>query len=135
MDSSPSHGPVRIEPAPLQPTRLATMNHRSLRRGLVLSLVGMLLLPIMLAVTLGTAALLAAVGDAAAAVACRWVAMALGILWAVTIVATATGAGLGALTRHDDRWRRRYRRRRKRGLQDRRAGGSRWHRPDAEPPI
>jgi hypothetical protein len=109
--------------------------HRSLRRWLITSLAGTLLLPIILAVTLGTAAVLAAVGDATAAAACRWVALGLGMLWAVAVVATAAGAGLVALTRQDERWRGR-RRDHTRWRHERRAWQGRRQRPnfDPEPP-
>jgi hypothetical protein len=112
------------------------MNQRSLRRWLVSSLAGMLLLPILLAVTLGTAGLLAAVGDATAAAVCRWVALGLGMLWVVAVVATAAGAALIALTRHDERWRRNGRWQRQRWRHERRAWARR-HRPDSdsEPPV
>jgi hypothetical protein len=106
--------------------------HRSLRRWLITSLAGTLLLPIVLAVTLGTAAVLAAVGDATAAAACRWVALGLGMLWAVTVVATAAGAGLVALTRQDERWRGR-RRVHRRWRHERRAWRGRRQRPDFDP--
>jgi hypothetical protein len=102
--------------------------HRSLRRWLITSLAGTLLLPIILAVTLGTAAVLAAVGDATAAAACRWVALGLGMLWAVAVVATAAGAGLVALTRQDERWRSR-----RRWRHERRAWRGRRQRPDFDP--
>jgi hypothetical protein len=108
------------------------MNRRSLRRWLVSSLAGMLLLPIFLAVTLGTAALLSAVGDATAAAACRWVALGLGILWVVAVATTAAGAGLLALTRHDERWPGR-RRHRERWRRDPRPWTGRQRPPDSSP--
>ena len=58
------------------------------RRGLVWGLAATLLLPLVIAVTLGTAALLAAVGDLTAATVCRWVALPVAILWGVAVVAT-----------------------------------------------
>jgi len=64
------------------------MNRDPLARGLAWGLTATLLLPVVLAVTLGTAALLAAVGDTAAATVCRWVALPLGGAWVVAIVAT-----------------------------------------------
>lgn len=64
------------------------MHHDPVRRGLVSGLAATLLLPIVLAITLGTAALLAAVGDATAATACRWVALPVAMLWVVAVVAT-----------------------------------------------
>jgi len=65
------------------------MNRRTFRRVLSLSLAAMLLAPIVIAVTLGTAALLHAVGDATAAACCRWIAVAIGLLWVVMLVVTA----------------------------------------------
>ena len=57
-------------------------------RGLAWGLAATLLLPMVLAVTLGTAGLLAAVGDERAATVCRWVAVPLGGAWVVAIAAT-----------------------------------------------
>lgn len=65
------------------------MNRRSLRGGLAVSLAAVLLLPIVVAVTVGTAALLAAVGDLPASGVLRWVALAVGVLWVVSVVITA----------------------------------------------
>jgi len=62
------------------------------------SLTALLVIPVVLAMTLGTAALLAAVGDTMAAAACRWVALALGVVWAASVVATAAFAALVSLT-------------------------------------
>ena len=102
------------------------MHRRSLRGGLIVSLASVVLLPIALAVTLGAGGLLAAVGDQTAAAVCRWVGLALGILWVVSVVATAAGSAavtLAAQTqtrprpRHKpQRWSRRQRLRR-RGMQ------------------
>jgi hypothetical protein len=64
------------------------MKHDPVRRGLIWGLAATLLLPLVLVVTLGTAALLAAVGDDAAAAVCRWIALPLGVLWAAAIAAT-----------------------------------------------
>lgn len=64
------------------------MHHDPIRRGLVWGLGATLFLPLAIAVSLGTAALLAAVGDAAAASVCRWVSLPLAMLWAVAVVAT-----------------------------------------------
>lgn len=74
------------------------MRRRSLRRGLLASLTALLVIPVVLVMTLGTASLLTAVGDTMAASACRWVAMALGIVWAASIVATVVLAALVSLT-------------------------------------
>ena len=73
------------------------MNRRSLRGGLAVSLAAVLLLPIVLAVTLGAAALLAAVGDADAAAVLRWVALAMGLLWGISVVITAAVSALVTL--------------------------------------
>lgn len=64
------------------------MRHDPVRRGLVWGLGATLLLPLVMAITLGTAALLAAVGDVTAATACRWVALPIAMLWGVAVVAT-----------------------------------------------
>ena len=64
------------------------MNRDPLRRGLVGGLAGTLLLPVVMAVTFGTAAVLAAVGDLTAAAVCRWIALPVAMLWAVALVAT-----------------------------------------------
>lgn len=64
------------------------MNRDPLRRGLVWGLAGTLLLPVVMAVTFGTAAVLAAVGDLTAAAVCRWIALPVAMLWAVALVAT-----------------------------------------------
>jgi hypothetical protein len=55
------------------------------RRGLVWGLGATLLLPMVIAVSFGTASLLAAVGDTAAAGVCRWASLPLAILWAVAV--------------------------------------------------
>lgn len=73
------------------------MPRRPLRYGLLASLTALLVIPVVLAITLGTAALLAAVGDAGAAAACRWVSMGLGIVWAGSVVATAAFSALVSL--------------------------------------
>ncbi len=64
------------------------MNTDPIRRGLAWGLGATLFLPLVIAVSLGTAALLAAVGDTAAASVCRWVSLPLAMLWAVAVVAT-----------------------------------------------
>jgi hypothetical protein len=64
------------------------MNSDPVRRGLAWGLGATLFLPLVIAVSLGTAALLAAVGDTAAASVCRWVSLPLAMLWGVAVVAT-----------------------------------------------
>ena len=64
------------------------MNRDPVRRCLVWGLAGTLLLPVVMAVTFGTAAILAAVGDVTAAAVCRWIALPVAMLWAVALVAT-----------------------------------------------
>lgn len=64
------------------------MNPDPVRRGLAWSLGATLLLPLVIVIALGTAALLAAVGDTAAAGVCRWVSLPLAMAWAVAVVAT-----------------------------------------------
>jgi len=75
------------------------MHHDPVRRGLVSGLTATLLLPIVLAVTLGTAALLGAVGDATAAAACRWVALPVAMLWGVAVIATTALSAMLQLAR------------------------------------
>ncbi len=93
------------------------MRSAPLVRSLMCGLAAIVLLPIVLSVTLGTASLLAAVGDAAAAAACRWTALAIGVLWGVALAATTVITGLVTLTRSG-----RGVRRRRRRLQPRDAG-------------
>jgi hypothetical protein len=94
------------------------MNRDPLRRGLAWGLAATLLLPIILAVTLGTAALLAAVGDAAAAAVCRWLAIPLGGVWIVAVIATTALSAATQLAAGTGR-RRWPRGRRRRGVGDR----------------
>ena len=85
------------------------MRPAPLVRSLMCGLAAIVLLPILLSVTLGTASLLAAVGDAAAAAACRWTALAVGILWIVALAATTVISGLLTLARSGRGGRRRRR--------------------------
>lgn len=64
------------------------MHSDPVRRGLAWGLGATLFLPLAIAVSLGTAALLTAVGDTAAAGVCRWVSLPLAMVWAVAVVAT-----------------------------------------------
>jgi hypothetical protein len=64
------------------------MNSDPVRRGLAWGLGATLFLPLVIAVSLGTAALLAAVGDTAAASVCRWASLPLAMLWVVAVIAT-----------------------------------------------
>jgi len=75
------------------------MKNDLVRRGLIRGLTATLLLPLVLVVALGTGALLAAVGDEAAAAACRWIALPLGMLWVVAIAATTALSAAGQLAR------------------------------------
>ena len=64
-----------------------------LRRGLAWCLVAVVLVPVALAVVLGLGGLLGALGDAAAAAACGRIALGLGVVFVVALVATtATSA-------------------------------------------
>jgi hypothetical protein len=92
-----------------------SMPRRPLRRGLFVSVTALLAIPVILAVTLGTASLLAAVGDPAAAAACRWVALGLGIIWSGSVVATAAFTAIVSLTECHEPPHRRRRHRRHRG--------------------
>lgn len=88
------------------------MLRRPFRRGLLVSLTGLLVFPVILAMTFGTAALLEAVGDSMAASACRWIALGLGIMWGGTVVMTAALSAFISLD-HGDRPKRRSRGRRR----------------------
>lgn len=79
------------------------MHHDPVRRGLAWGLAAIVLLPMMMVVTLGTAGLLTAVGDDSAATVCRWVAVPLGLLWAVAIAATTALSALAQLGRRAER--------------------------------
>lgn len=92
--------------------RPPTMPRRSLRRGLLVSLVALLVIPIVLVIMLGTSSLLAAVGDAAAVAVCGRISLGLGIIWSVTLVLTAALSAVVALTSDRPRHRGRGRRRR-----------------------
>ncbi len=85
-----------------------------------MSLTSLLVFPVLLAMTLGAAALLEAVGDATAAAACRWVALGLGIVWCGSVVTTAALAAIVALDDRD-----RPRRRSRRRLERAESGGDR----------
>lgn len=76
----------------------------TLVRLLAGSLIAALLMPIVLGVVLGLAALLAALGDASAAAFCRRVGLAVGVVWLVSVIATAIAGGIVAIdaaTRHE----------------------------------
>lgn len=64
------------------------MNRQPLRRLLVWCVVGILLGPALIAVVAGLGALLRALGDAAAAAVCGRIALALGVIVLVTVMAT-----------------------------------------------
>jgi hypothetical protein len=66
-------------------------------RFLTGALVAALLMPIVLGVVLGLAALLAALGDAPAAILCRRVGLVVGVVWLVSVIATAIVSGLVAI--------------------------------------
>lgn len=54
-------------------------------------------MPIVLGVVLGLAALLAALGDAPAAAFCRRAGLVVGVVWLVSVIATAIVAGVVAI--------------------------------------
>lgn len=66
-------------------------------RFLTGSVVAALLMPMVLGVVLGLAALLAALGDAPAAILCRRIGLVVGVLWLVSVIATAIAGGLVAI--------------------------------------
>ena len=90
---------------------------RSLQRLLLKSLVGVIGLPIVIAVTVGVAALLASVGDQAAARVCGWIAVAAGAGWIVVVVATLVAASFAVLSLESDQ--RQIRRRQRRSERSR----------------
>ncbi len=71
---------------------------RHLLRILLKSLVGVVGFPIVIAVSTGAAALLAAVGDKAAARVCAWVALAAAAGWIVVVVAALVLTSLAVLS-------------------------------------
>lgn len=66
-------------------------------RFLVVAVIAALLLPIVLGVVLGLGSLLMALGDAAAAAVCRRLALLVGVLWLVSVIATAIASGIVAV--------------------------------------
>lgn len=71
-------------------------------RGIIVRLLGWsviaaLVLPIMVAVIVGLAALLAALGDTVAAVICQRVALVVGVLWLLAIIVTSVCSGVIAI--------------------------------------
>lgn len=86
------------------------MKRKLLERGLTWGLVAVVLLPVAVAVVLGLGALLAALGDTGASVACGRVALGIGVVFVVSLVATTVTTALAVLTPP-----RRRRRRRRRG--------------------
>jgi hypothetical protein len=78
----------------------------TLVRLLTGSVITALLTPIVLGVVLGLAALLGALGDAAAAGLCRRVGLVVGVVWLVSVIATAITSGIvavDAMTRTEGR--------------------------------
>lgn len=69
----------------------------TLVRLLTGSVIAALLMPMVLGVVLGLASLLAALGDAQAASLCRGVALVVGVVWLVSVIATAIAAGVVAI--------------------------------------
>jgi hypothetical protein len=76
------------------------MHRDPVRRGLIWGLAATLLVPMVIAVVLGTAAVLAAVGDDTAAAVCRWATLPLAVLWAVAIAATTALSAACQLAGH-----------------------------------
>ncbi len=75
---------------------------------MALAIAGLLLLPIAILLVLGTASLLTAMQDAAAAVVLQRIGLALGLVWLLGLIAlilmlgvNAVGAGDGAERRED----------------------------------
>ncbi len=86
---------------------------RSLRRALLRGVTASVVLPMVIAVVVGTGALLSSLGDRAGAVGALRVAQAAAVAWVVAIVATAILGGLAALDDGPDR---------------RHGGGAHWRR-------
>jgi hypothetical protein len=72
------------------------MRH-SLRRCLAWGVISTLLLPMAIVIVLGLGGLLSALGDEAAATACRRVGLLGGVCWLLAVAVTATVAGIVAL--------------------------------------
>lgn len=101
------------------------MNRNVLRRILARCVVALLLAPAALAVVLGLGGLLGALGDDVAAMACARVALALGVVLVLAVVATSATTALVLLAPPPPRRGRRRRggrRRRERLAVDRPAG-------------
>lgn len=86
------------------------MNRKTLRRGLAWCVVAILLVPLVIAVVLGLGALLAALGDAAAAAVCGRIALGLGVVLVTAIAATTAVTALAVLAPPPRRPRKRRRR-------------------------
>lgn len=69
----------------------------TLVRLLAGSVIAALLMPTVLGVVLGLAALLAGLGDAAAAALCRRVGLVVGVAWLVSVIVTAITGGIVAI--------------------------------------
>lgn len=80
------------------------------RRWLTWGLVTMLLLPVVIAVLAGLGGLLAALGDDAGARGCGRAALAMGVAWLTSVVATVAATATVALEPQRGRRRRRGRR-------------------------
>jgi hypothetical protein len=79
------------------------MSHKPVSAKAMLALVAAgLVLPIVIAVFLGLAALLAAMDDAAGGIVLRYLALAGGIGWVVVLVCLVLAQGLNALAGADD---------------------------------
>lgn len=66
--------------------------------GIVLSLVAAaLLLPIVICVVLGVAALLAEMGDSVGGVVLRWIALSGGIVWVIDLIGLVLLVAIGTL--------------------------------------
>jgi membrane protein implicated in regulation of membrane protease activity len=98
---------LRSDAAPAKRTCVDRHLVRLLRR-LLLAVVG---LPIVIAVAVGVAALLAAVGDRSAAAVCGWIALAAGAAWTVAAMATVALNAIVVLSWEASRRRRRRLRR------------------------
>lgn len=72
-------------------------SHHRIHQGLAGGLVATLLLPVVLALLGGLAGLLAALGDRGAAAVCGFIALGVGVVWLVALVATIVLSALAVL--------------------------------------
>lgn len=87
----------------------------AVRPWLIAGLVGTLVLPVFIALLGGLGALLRSLDDAVAARACGWLAVAVGVVWLGSVVATTALSAMAVLVGKQPRERSRRPRRRRAG--------------------